>query len=123
MWRWPWSRRRRPIALSKRAIDFLSEQDGVPERALKGELLGVLAAEPRISAAYLARIVYEDSEAPSVALCVRAALPDPRRLVESVGAVFAKAFNHSQNLDILIMDEADEALLQNVCRPFYRRAA
>jgi hypothetical protein len=123
MFRWPWNRQRRPIALSKRAVDFLGEQDGRVERELKQELRRVLEAESQISAAYLARIVYEDSKAPEVALCVRATLTDRKGLVERVGSVFAGIFSRDQHLDIVFLDADEEELLQSVCSAFYRRAA
>jgi hypothetical protein len=122
---WFKRRPRPPVARRQRAVDFLGEQDGVPARELKAELRTVLEAESQVQTAYLARVTYENSAAPEVALCLRAELKEHGQmvLVTEVGRVFAARFGRKEHLDILFLTPEDEVLLRAVCSAFFRRAA
>ena len=54
-------------------VQFIAEQDGVPEQILKGDLNKFFSTVPVINNAYLARVIYNDRRSSiQVALCVSA---------------------------------------------------
>ena len=101
-----------------RAVQFLGEQDGVPEREFKDRVSEVLAASQVVDRGYLAVLAYGPQSGPVVALCLRAEAPS-ESIVREVGSVFASLFGRDQHLDILFVDEAQEQGLSQVCRPFF----
>ena len=100
-------------------IQFLGEQDGLAERALKGELAPVLRESFCVNKAYLARVEYGPSNTSSVALCLVANAEPPERLLRELGSVFRRMFSDSQHLDILVVDREQEVRLARVCQPFF----
>jgi SseB protein C-terminal domain len=99
-------------------VRFLKEHDGPPERELKGRLIELLQREETIRAAYLAQVVYAGNQTPVVALCLRADRPD-RDVVGKVGEIFSSMFVARQHLDILFLDDGQEAQLAGCCRAFW----
>ena len=107
---------RRPMeARNEPSIRFLQEQDGQNERQLKAALVAELVAHGA-SRAYLARVQYNDSTGPDVALCVVG--PHSSELLKSVDACFGKLAGRAAHLDILFITEAQEKDLRKVCHPF-----
>lgn len=104
---------------SVRKVNFLSEQDGTPERELKTRLSRAFEATPGIWRGYLAQIDYGDPSQQNVALCLIAAPGLEKDIVEQVGSVFRSLFNEEEHLDILFPSPQQEAELSLVCRPFY----
>jgi hypothetical protein len=100
-------------------VTFLGEQDGPAERELESRLIELLRSELRISRAYLARVNYSDPAGDSVALCVRCAPPPCSQIVERVGKIFASIFGAHEHLDVLFLEQNQEAELAKRCRPFF----
>ena len=103
-------------------LRFLGEQDGVPERELKVRLSTLFSefSENGVHKAYLARVKYEDSTE-AVALCVSSHYGAIETTVERVGSIFAEMFGPQEHLDIIVLDESQEAELAMCCSPFFER--
>jgi hypothetical protein len=114
-------RKRRPRAGSfvAKAIRFVGEQDGVPERELKERVAPLLVGSGAVERAYLARVAYGSSSPEVVALCLRATRPEDALLGE-IGVVFASMFGRDQHLDMLFIDGDQDRELARVCPPFYK---
>jgi hypothetical protein len=109
---------KRPVeARGERAIRFLGEQDGKPERAFVASVVPILRQRPAILRAYLARADFGPGSEPAVVLCVLG--PEDESLVAEVAAIFAERFKQGVPLDILFLKELQEAQLRQVCRAFY----
>lgn len=100
-------------------IEFVGEQDGPPERELKGHLATLFKSEPSVNRAYLARVLYNNAEECEVTLCLSATNPDVVRLNERVGRLFAGFFRRDAFLDILFLSPVQEADIDKVCSAFY----
>lgn len=98
---------------------FLGEQDGPPERELKEQLAKFFLSSSAVRSAYLARIAYGSNSAPVVALCLRNEFGQDQILVESAGNIFASMFGRDEHMDIVFLDERQEAELSKVCRAFF----
>lgn len=107
-----WTERREP------RIEFLGEQDGGPERKLKELLVALFQRRPAVRRAYLARVGFAPSAAPSVALCLAPSSAEGSTLVEEVRKEFT-FFSADAYLDILFLSEEQERDLQRVCPPFF----
>ena len=138
----PFSSRRPTEQLDVPVLTFVGEQDGPPERMLKGKLSGLFATlsgaatAPKINArgvssrffegrtnvlrAYLARAHYGDPQAASVLLCLGVTSGADERLVEAIHSLFALHFNRAVHLDILFLNPKQEEQLAMVCKPFYQ---
>ena len=115
-------RGRAPVERRELRGEFLGEQDGVPEQALKSALTPILAADVTIARAYLARVGFRPQEHVTVALCVAGpSVPAPRTL-HGVQACFGKLFATGVALDILAVSAEQESDVRRVCSPFYVRA-
>ena len=116
-----WFRKRTKPAEARRVaeIRFLYEQDGEPERALKREIFQDLLSTAGVQRAYLARVEYDDPAAYEVALCIRG--PESVALVRQLSARFHELAPSGVHLDILFVNEEQEARLQSVCRAFFSR--
>ena len=99
-------------------LRFLGEQDGPPERELKCALAQCFQNDQSVITAYLARVAY-GGESFAVALCLRAQLGPDRGLAEKVGKIFASMFGGHEHLDIIFLNEMQEAELAKVCKPFF----
>src|SRR5450755_3042776 len=100
-------------------IRFLCEQDGPPERTLKERLAHLLRFFPAVKRAYLVKIDFGAPENSGVVLAVRSKLEPDRDLVEKVGEVFASVFNAEEHLDVIFLNDKQEAELTNCCKPFF----
>jgi hypothetical protein len=96
------------------------EQDGAVERQIKANWIAILAQYTNVERAYLARVVYEDPQAITVAMAIRSVSGQDDRLEEELGKCFAKIFRRDAHLDIVFISAAQEAELSLVCRPFYQ---
>jgi SseB protein C-terminal domain len=119
---WPksGSSRRPSEELRARAISFVVEQDGPPERELKTKLVTLFGQLHLVRAAYLARVQYENAGPLEVVLCVRGQPGQNRMFANRVGEVFASIFGSHEHLDIIWITPEQEAALVRVCRPFYK---
>lgn len=95
----------------------MCEQDGPPERTLKGALVTRVLEGSAVDRAYLAQVADDNAPSYEVALCLRGA--EDRDIVEQVGAVFSEQFGSQVRLDITFISVAEEAELGRVCKPFY----
>src|SRR5580704_15122379 len=107
---------REPEKLDVPHLVFLGEQDGPSEHGLKSQLTRLFAAEHGVGTAYLARVSYKNSPVDSVALCLRMNNGDRRGLVGKVGKVFASLFHGTVHLDIIFLNDAQEAKLADCCK-------
>ena len=105
-------------------VQFLGEQDGPPERELKLKLQAVLAKEPSVESAYLARVAYGDDSLPNgVALGVVAT--DNRRdekIATAILKVFGQMYNKSQYLDVVFLSPEKQKEIAAVCKTFYSKS-
>jgi hypothetical protein len=113
--KWP---RKKIEALHVAQVRFLGEQDGPPERELK-EKLAEFFRDSTVKSAYLAQVAYESGAAPEVALCIRSESGPDESLAKDVGSVFARMFGKGEHMDIVFLDEGQEAELSKVCRAFF----
>ncbi len=110
-----------PLVIHVSGVRFLREQDGRPERLLKGRLVESFKQGDEVQRAYLAQI--SSGEQSGVALCLKTRHgPDPN-VVREVGSIFAGIFVKQEHLDILFLNENQESALRNVCAPFYAASA
>jgi SseB protein C-terminal domain len=103
------------------ALTFLGEQDGPPERMLKGKLSELFAGYQNLLKAYLARVHYRETKGESVCLCLSVSSGADKPLVETIHSLFAQQFNSAVHLDILFLNPKQEEQLTVVCKPFYRQ--
>jgi len=99
-------------------LRFIGEQDGPPERELKRRLTEFFLRDQTVNTAYLARVAY-GTESFAVALCLRARCGPDRGLAEKVGKIFASMFGGREHLDIIFLNEMQEAELTRICKPFF----
>jgi hypothetical protein len=111
--------RRVPEPRTEPRVEFLGEQDGPPEQALKAMLTADFAERPTVLRAYLARVGFQPGSPSGVALCLVSAKGADTDLVQRIGQRFAGLFASGVPLDILFLSGDQEADLQRVCRPFY----
>ncbi|HKO17026.1 MAG TPA: enhanced serine sensitivity protein SseB C-terminal domain-containing protein [Gemmatimonadaceae bacterium] len=116
-----WSRR----AMERRegTVEFLGEQSGSVEDTLKRELILEFATRPVVRRAYLARVGYQSSGEPAVALCIISTQPDDRSLVLRVGEIVRRRFARDVPLDVLFLTAEQEREIAAVCSPFYSTAS
>jgi hypothetical protein len=101
---------------------FVGEQDGEPERELKAAIEEFLSVEKTVSAAYLARVCFGKETTPSVALAIRTAEGGGGETISRrIGAIFSAMFRTDAQLDLFFVTDEQEAQLQTVCAPFFRR--
>jgi len=106
--------------LRAQAINFVAEQDGLPERELKTKLVTLFGQLHLVRTAYLSRVQYENTGPLEVVLCVRGQPGQNRMFANRVGEVFASMFGGHEHLDIIWITPEQEAALVRVCRPFYK---
>lgn len=114
---------RKPTERNEARVEFLGEQDGAPERAFKAVLRIELAKCSQIESAYLARVGFAPHTQTGVALCVAPAVSNAEAVVQHIGKVFADQFSRDAHLDVIFVNDEQEADLRRVCSPFYRRAS
>ena len=113
---------RAPEERSEPRIEFLGEQDGPPERALKSALTETLARLPHSVRGYLARVGFQPDNENAVALCLAGFHRPDTALVDDVNAAFSRMFGTGAALDIIFISAEQEADLRRVCTSFYDRA-
>jgi SseB protein C-terminal domain len=116
----PFSSKRRTQGIDVPVLTFIGEQDGPPERLLKGELSELFSGHKNVLAAYLTRVHYADPTNVSVCLCLSATNGVDEPLVEAVHTLFARRFNREVCLDIIFLRSSQKVELDAVCRPFYQ---
>lgn len=99
--------------------EFVGEQDGSPERALKEKLADFFRNDGGVSRAYLAKASYDGGKNISVVLGLRTEFGHDKGVVEGVGKVFASIFNAKQHLDTIFLEDDQEDQLTKVCKPFF----
>lgn len=112
-------------------VQFLGEQDGPAERELKDQLGTFFQGSSAINTAYLVRVAYGKVSGLNVALCLRAEESSTAlqtrwmqaSVIKSVASIFASIFGSHEHMDIVFVDERQEAELSRVCRAFYVRSA
>jgi hypothetical protein len=101
-------------------IHFVSEQDGVAERAFKSSIVNILVQVPELSSAYLVRARFGGDVLESIVLAFRTKTSLSHSfLVEKTGVEFGKMFREEQHLDVLFLDADQERSLREICRPFF----
>jgi hypothetical protein len=115
-------RQRRPEERRESRIEFLGEQDGVPERGLKSALTPILAKDTTIERAYLARVGFQPQQRAAVALCLAGPREPAPAVLRGIQECFAGMFRTGAALDILALSPEQESDAQRVCSPFYVRA-
>jgi SseB protein C-terminal domain len=99
-------------------LRFLREQDGPPERELKGYLIELFRREKGIRTAYLAQVAYAHDQENAVALCLRADRASDE-VIGRIGQIFSSMFGAHEHLDILFLSDDQEAQLARCCRAFW----
>jgi hypothetical protein len=112
-------KQRSPEELRVGSVNFILEQDGVPERELKAKLVTFFNSAAWVKVAYLAQVTYQDAGPSHVALCVRGQPGQNRIFAERVGTLFASIFGSHEHMDVLWITPEQEIALARVCRPFY----
>jgi hypothetical protein len=98
--------------------EFIGEQDGIPEQQFKGAVAERLAQFRGVSAAYLARVEYQDEHDIGVALCIRANA-NVSRIADEIARLFQGMFAADNRLDIIFLDAVAEQNVRAVCRSFW----
>lgn len=117
-----WTRKNKsssPYKLSVEQVAFICEQDGEPERELKGKLAGRFVENRYLNEAFLVRVRYA-LEHEAVALCLFARRQD-KNLVSDAASEFTALFGTDMSLDILFVTEQQRQQLLLVAMPFYTR--
>jgi hypothetical protein len=104
--------------LTAKSIRFIGEQDGVPERLLKQEIIGLLQKHANVKYAYLARLMHDDSAQINVALCLVGS-GDLSAISKQIGRIFGRAFNSQESLDILFLSAQQAEEILQIAAPFY----
>lgn len=113
-----------PSALKTAKIQFLGEQDGLPERELKRALMGCLAScGSQVAVAYLMRVSYVETPGVQIALCMRVEESDCAELMSCIGNVFRRLFGATQHMDILFLSEVQHEAIDKVAEAFYTASA
>ena len=98
-------------------INFVGEQDGVPERKLKTELTNALKGG-NVRRAYLARVNYGEVEEFNVALCLQLD-GDASDIQQHVNQVFSTMFRTDEHLDVIVLNDEEEQRVTLSCNPFF----
>ena len=99
------------------SVRFVREQVGAPERALQSRLLECFQRHTAIKRAYLVQISSGDQL--GVALCLKKINGPDRALIKEIGDIFADIFGCHEHLDILFLNDVQEASLKRVCPAFF----
>lgn len=106
-------------SISVDGVEFLGEQNGIPERNFKARVLELLD-NSGVSKAYLARVRYADGQQ-GIALCLSAGAAEKQTLLGKLGAEFKSMFRPDVSLDILFLTPAQAQQIPSVCAPFFSR--
>jgi hypothetical protein len=111
---------RPPEFITPLGITFIGEQSGPVEDDLKSRFREILSRTPTVQSAYLARLSIGDPGY-TVGLCIRSSVGKDDLLQNCLARVFAELFRAEEHLDILFMQDDQEAELRKVCRAFYEK--
>lgn len=103
-------------------IQFIADQDGLPERELKATLTKLFDQHGSVGRAYLVRVKYDEAPEISVALCLASATPTDAPLVDGIRKAFAARFQTGNHLDILFVSASEVPRLERTSVPFYSRS-
>lgn len=109
---------RKNIVMNNIECKFLSEQDGEVEREFK---LGLERFFKRLNnsiRAYLVRVQYKHTHE-SVALCIKTSSDIKESFINQVSQLFQSIFSCNQYLDIIVINDSQEAKIRLLCCPFY----
>src|SRR5258708_37084240 len=123
--RWPFTRKatRPNQKVRVDGVEFVGAQEGPNESTLKAALVELFSQEHTVTRAYLARVKYGEAATVHVALCLCTAGGANDKLVEQIRRLFASAFSADMHLDILFIEQINEAALVDVCGPFFNANA
>lgn len=114
---WFKSSSKHPEEIRVSQVRFLGEQDGPPEKILKGRLTEFFQRDKSVQRAYLAKINLGTQD--GVALCLKTQFGTDRGMAEKVGGIFAMVFNAQEHLDIIFLSHAQEDEVSKLCKPFF----
>jgi hypothetical protein len=100
-------------------VEFLGDQDGPRERALKSLIARELMNFATVERAYLARVGFAPDAAVSVALCLAPKPPETASIVHAVSRLVHSSVPSGVFLDIIFVTPGQEDDLARVCRAFY----
>ncbi|MBI5650773.1 MAG: enhanced serine sensitivity protein SseB C-terminal domain-containing protein [Chloroflexi bacterium] len=100
-------------------IQFLGEQDGVPERQLKTKFINLFKKNDKIKTAFLAIVSYDDAKTYSIALCLDVPTGADEEIAKQIWKIFSSMFGTHEHLDIVFVSTHQVQQLLNVCKPFY----
>jgi len=100
-------------------VEFLGEQDGVPEQKLKALLTPLLKRNESVVRTYLVRVSYDNLYEFNVALCVRTEVDIEPELMSEINRIFAETFRVSEHLDVIFLNGETEKRVASVANPFY----
>lgn len=100
-------------------FQFVSEQDGKPERKFKDRLLELFKTDPNIFRAYL--VLTASGPEFGVALCLRTLQEGDVALLQKIKTEFQQIFSKQVHLDIMFLDQGNEDKVLQVARPFFNR--
>ncbi len=110
-----------PEVFTPPRIVFIGEQAGPVEDDLKAKFREILTSTPTVQSAYLARLSYGEESDYSVGLCIRSSVGINQGLQKRLAQVFTGFFRPEEHLDILFIQDDQEADLRKVCKAFYER--
>jgi hypothetical protein len=110
-----------PVEMRVHKLQFIGEQDGLPEQLLKDRLTEFFQRDKSVQKVYLAKITIGNEI--GVALCLKSQFGPDRGLAEKIGSIFKTIFNAREHLDILFLNRLQETQLARVCGPFFEKAA
>ena len=112
-----------PEIITPAGVVFLGAQDEATDEEYKRRMSRLFAQLPKIvRRAYLVRLAYDDSPAVTVVLCTRYMQNIERELTQGFRHMFGEIHRRGDSYDTMIIDEAQEQALNQVCKPFYQLA-
>lgn len=106
--------------LTEKTVEFLAEQDGVPERELKKRLAANFTDMSEVRKAFLTLVNYRGSGR-HVALCIIGDHDKAPAIASKAGAVFHAMFAPEMHIDIMLLSSEQEKRIEQVCQPFFVR--
>jgi SseB protein C-terminal domain len=113
--------RQQVMQVQTTSLRFLCEQDGPAERQIKAQWLPILEAEPHIRRAFLVRAQYSD-QTEHVILALSSTGGSDSALMDALRIPYVATFRDDCPLDMAFINEAQQAHIEKVCRPFYTAA-
>ena len=118
---WLKKKQRPTEELTVTKINFIGEQDGIPEQNFKTAINILLKKHENILSAFLARVDYGNPEEFNVALCIRSNEKDNVGFKKEAGEIFSAQFGAQEHLDIVFLRKEQEADIRKICSPFYEK--